>query len=102
MGTSKKGEDVFSSLHREIDRVFDEVTHREHWPFPAALTKGGKLSRRINVSEVENEIEITAELPGLEEKDLGEFQMKLSAFAVRADVGEATKERPLLTRSGST
>ena len=30
-----KGGDVFSNLHRQIDRVFDDFTHGEHWPFAA-------------------------------------------------------------------
>jgi len=69
-GKSKKGDDIFSSLHREIDRVFDEFTHGEHWPFATALTNDGKRSPRINVSEADKEIEITAELPGVEENDI--------------------------------
>ncbi|MDH3579861.1 MAG: Hsp20/alpha crystallin family protein [Hyphomicrobiales bacterium] len=69
-GTPKKDDDLFSSLHHQIDRVFDEFTHGEHWPFPTAHTKNGKLSPRIDVSETDKEIEVTADLPGVEEKDI--------------------------------
>lgn len=69
-GASKKGEDVFSTLHREIDRVFDDFSHSDHWPFQATRTKNGKLSLRVDVSETDKEIEVVAELPGVEEKDI--------------------------------
>jgi len=60
----------FFSLQREIDRLFDDFGRG----FPA-LTRfgngnGGKLMPSIDVVETDKEIEITAELPGLEEKDV--------------------------------
>ena len=65
-----KGGDVFSNLHRQIDRVFDDFTQGEHWPFAALTTGNGKLTPRVNVSETDKEIEITAELPGVEENQI--------------------------------
>lgn len=60
----------FSSLHREIDRLFDDFARG----FPALSNfgngNGGKLMPSIDVVETDKEIEITAELPGLEEKDV--------------------------------
>ena len=54
----------FTSLQREIDRVFADFTRG--WP-----TLGGfQVAPRIDVTEREKEIAITAELPGLEEKDV--------------------------------
>ena len=69
-GDKNKGSDVFSSLHREIDRVFDDFTHGEHWPFRALSAGNGKLSPDIDVSETDKNIEVTAELPGVDEKDV--------------------------------
>jgi HSP20 family protein len=65
-----KGGDVFSNLHRQIDRVFDDFTQGGHWPFPGLSAGNGKLTPRVNVSETEKEIEVTAELPGVEEKQI--------------------------------
>lgn len=65
-----KGVDVFSNLHRQIDRVFDDFSQRGHWPFQAMSSDNGKLTPRVNVSESDKEIEITAELPGVEEKQI--------------------------------
>lgn len=69
-GTSRKGEDVFSTLHREIDRVFDDFTHGDHWPFHTTQAKDGQLPLLADVSETDKEIEVVAELPGVEEKDI--------------------------------
>ena len=65
-----KGGDVFSNLHRQIDRVFDDFTHGSHWPFPVAASGNGKLTPRVDVSETDTEIEVTAELPGVEEEQI--------------------------------
>jgi HSP20 family protein len=59
----------FGPLHREIDRLFDD--------FARSLTASGPqgqglstLVPRLDVTETDNEIEITAEMPGLERKDV--------------------------------
>lgn len=58
----------FMSLQREIDRLFDDFTRG----FPAMPTFGNvqALMPSIDVTESDKEIEITVELPGLEEKDV--------------------------------
>jgi HSP20 family protein len=55
---------VFTSLQREIDHLFDDFTRR----LPAFSSDD--LLPSIDVIETDKEIEITAELPGLEEKDV--------------------------------
>lgn len=60
----------FMSLQREIDRVFDDFARG----FPSITAFGGNgastLIPSIDVTETDKEIEITTELPGLEEKDV--------------------------------
>jgi HSP20 family protein len=54
----------FDTLQREIDRLFDDFGRGSpglHAP---------NLTSTIDVTETDKEIEITAELPGLEEKDV--------------------------------
>ncbi|HXX09425.1 MAG TPA: Hsp20/alpha crystallin family protein [Pseudolabrys sp.] len=55
----------FMSLQREIDRLFDDFSRG----LPA-FTGTGALMPSMDVTETDKEIEITAELPGLEEKDV--------------------------------
>src|SRR5215475_15139609 len=59
----------FWSLQREIDRLFDDFT-RGFPSFSTAATGGQELLPAMDVTETNNEIELTAELPGLEEKDV--------------------------------
>jgi HSP20 family protein len=62
-----RNDNPFMSLQREIDRLFDDFTRG----FPAFSTGGGnELLPSVDVTETDKQIEITAELPGLEEKDV--------------------------------
>jgi HSP20 family protein len=57
----------FMSLQREIDRLFEDFTRG----FPTITGSGATaLMPNMDVTETDKEIEITAELPGLEEKDV--------------------------------
>jgi HSP20 family protein len=62
-----RSDNPFISLQREIDRLFDNFTQG----FPALSTGGAaELLPNLDVTETDKQIEITAELPGLEEKDV--------------------------------
>jgi HSP20 family protein len=54
----------FLSLQREVEQLFDDFTRG--WPTVGA----GELMPSTDVTENDKEIQITAELPGLEEKDV--------------------------------
>jgi HSP20 family protein len=53
-----------TALQQEIDRLFEGFGHG------FSATSASPLLPSMDVSETEKEIEITAELPGLEEKDV--------------------------------
>lgn len=56
------------SLRREVDRMFDEFWRDFELP---RWTDGNHLiATRVDVSEDDKEVQVTAELPGLEEKDV--------------------------------
>jgi len=62
----------FAALHREMERLFEDFTRG--WP---TLTRGwpamgttAETMPSMDVVETEREIEVTAELPGLTEKDV--------------------------------
>jgi HSP20 family protein len=57
---------LFTSLQREIDRVFDDFTRG----WPSFHTASADLRPRMDIAETDKDIEISAELPGLDEKDV--------------------------------
>jgi len=60
--------DPFHAMRREMNRMFDEM-----WPdfdLPLLGRGDGGFEPRVDVSETEKEVLVTAELPGMEEKDV--------------------------------
>ncbi len=65
--------DPFLSLHREVNRLFDDVFRGFDSRLPALgrfSSIGGGGWPNVEVSDDEKEIRVTAEVPGLEEKDI--------------------------------
>ncbi len=58
--------DSFHSLHEEIDRVFNDFSKG----VPAAFGKAGDRFPAIDVSETDKAVDITAELPGVDDGDV--------------------------------
>jgi HSP20 family protein len=73
----------FSALQQEIDRLFDGFS-RGFSGFPAR-----EMMPSMDLSETDKEIEITAELPGLEEKDI-QLNVADNVLTIR---GEKKNER---------
>jgi HSP20 family protein len=72
---------LFGSLHREVDRLFDEFSRG----FGTIDTQGSaNLVPSINVSETDKAIEITAEMPGLERKDV-EVSLEDNVLTIRGE-----------------
>jgi HSP20 family protein len=86
----------FTSLRREIDRLFED--------FGRGLPSFGKLELMpsMDVTETDKEIEVTAELPGLEEKDV-EINYADGVLTIRgekkAEKEEKDKTHHLIERS---
>jgi HSP20 family protein len=69
----RREEDPFYAFRREMDRVFDDFFGGGYGltPFRGGFMESfGDFSPRVDVTENEKEVRITAELPGLEEKDI--------------------------------
>ncbi|WBQ19189.1 Hsp20/alpha crystallin family protein [Sphingobium yanoikuyae] len=62
--------DPLLSLHREVNRLFDDVFHGFGVPSPGSLERGLSWPN-IELAETDKEIAVTAELPGLDEEDVG-------------------------------
>jgi HSP20 family protein len=68
---SRPGGDPFLSLHREMNRLFDDVLRGVGLPAAGGQTGGTNLfAPQRDVSETDNEIRITAELPSVNETDI--------------------------------
>jgi HSP20 family protein len=81
----------FWSLQREIDRLFDDFTRG----FPTFSSAGGQeLMPAMDVTETDTEIEVSAELPGLEEKDV-QINVADNVLTIR---GEKKSERDEKTK----
>jgi HSP20 family protein len=66
------GENPLLALHREVNRLFDDVVRGFDPRLPAAwpLASWSAGWPSVEVSETDKELRVTAELPGLEEKDI--------------------------------
>jgi HSP20 family protein len=88
----------FLSLQREVERLFDDFTRG----FPAFGNAKLDLLPSMDVTETDKEIEITAELPGLEEKDV-QINVADNLLTIRgekkAEKEEKDKNHRLIERS---
>lgn len=69
---NKSDYDPFRSLQREIDQVFNDFSRALR---PIVTTENGsdgllRLAPRVDISETETAMEVTAELPGVEDGDI--------------------------------
>lgn len=64
------GEDPFTAVRREMDRLFDEMSRNFGLPRGIWGGEGGGASLRLDVKETDQAIEVHAELPGVDEKDV--------------------------------
>jgi len=62
-----RGTDPFTDLRREMDRLFDDFTKGRALP---ATSGAGFLTPKVNVAESDAGLEVTAELPGIDQKDI--------------------------------
>src|SRR5690606_731588 len=60
--------DPFTAMRRDMDRLFEDFSRS--MSLPAGFSGTGMLSPKVNASETKKGLEITAELPGIDEKDI--------------------------------
>jgi HSP20 family protein len=75
------GSDLFTSLQREIDQVFKDFGRG----LPAWAGEGkAAVSMKLNMAETDKAIEVTAELPGVDVKDI-DVQLKHGMLTIRGE-----------------
>jgi HSP20 family protein len=80
-----RGDDPFRSLFQEVQKTFEDFSRRT----PFARFSSDMLSPKIDVAESKDAIEVTAELPGVDEKDV-EVTLADDVLTIR---GEKKTER---------
>jgi HSP20 family protein len=97
--TVRRGEEFnpFLTLHREMNRVFDDVFRG----FDLAPFGTDRLFDRamgwpnIEVSETDKDIKVTAELPGLEEKDV-QLELANGVLSIKGEKKTETEDKERL------
>jgi HSP20 family protein len=92
----RRGEDPFLTLHREMNRLFDEVFRGfDLSPFGSHrfFDRGGWPN--IEVSETDKEVKVIAELPGLDEKDV-QVELADGVLAIRGERRTETEDKDRL------
>ena len=94
-GVFRTGErNPFLSLHREVNRLFDEALRGFGGNLPslpgASAFGGGWPS--VEISDGEKEIRVTAEVPGLEEKDI-EVLLDDGVLTLRGEKRSETEDK---------
>jgi len=95
----RRGEEQhpFVTLHREMNRLFDDAFRGfDFTPFGTdRFFDRGMGWPNIEISETEKEVKVTAELPGLEEKDV-EIQLANGALTIRGEKNTETEDNERL------
>ena len=98
-----EGWDLLTSLHDEADRLFREFSR--HWPAGPLSARGRALlapfgdlpsvlrsgAPAIDIVDLEKEIQVRAELPGMEEKDI-EVEISDDVLTIRGEKKEEREE----------
>jgi HSP20 family protein len=102
-GENTGSKEPFRALQTEIDRLFNDFT--SDFPPIANWNGNGRLMPRLDVAETETALEVLAELPGVDEKDIdvtiSDDILKIKAEK-KSDNEEKTKDYHIVERSYGT
>lgn len=96
--TVRRSEDVnpFLALHREMNRLFDDVFRGFNAPFGSdRLFDRVANWPNVELSETDKEIKVTAELPGLDEKDV-QVELANGVLAISGEKKTETEDKDRL------
>lgn len=85
--------DPIAEFRRELDRLFDDCFGDFDWPLPELA--GGPLQAtwpKVNIAESDKDVVVTAELPGVEERDVS-VQLDGDLLTLSGTVDDAQTER---------
>jgi HSP20 family protein len=83
--------DPFTALQSEMNRMFEQF-NKDFQLAPLDAGALAKWSPKVNVAETEKEIQVTAELPGVEEKDV-EVTIDGNALTIKGEKKAEKEEK---------
>ncbi len=86
--------DLFADFRREMDRLFEDFIGALEWPVTDASGGPGFPTRwpRLNVAEADKEIVVTAELPGVNERDVN-VELDGDRLTLKGEIWDEREER---------
>jgi HSP20 family protein len=85
--------DAFQNLRHSMNRLFDDFTFG--WNVPAMFEKTSAIYMpRVNVEETQNQLVYTAELPGIDSKDI-EVNLVRDSLVIKGEKKEEKEERTI-------
>ena len=94
-----RDQDPFMSLHREMNRLVDDMFRGFGSRLPSMLSSAGSGWPSVEISETDKEIRVTAEIPGMEEKDI-ELLLDDGVLTLRGDDSRIHRSRHCLCGRG--
>ncbi len=76
--------DPFMTLHREMNRLFDDVFRGFDIPSTSGMSRMGAVWPHMEVVDTDKDLRISAELPGMEDKDV-EVLMNDGVLTIRGE-----------------
>jgi len=87
------GESPFLALHRDMNRLFDDVFRDFGTSFPMTVPPAFAAGwPSVEMSETDTEIKVTAEVPGLEQKDV-EVLLADGGLVIRGEKRSDTEDK---------
>ena len=84
----------FVALHRQVNRLFDDVFREFDPPAPFAGPFWSANWPNVEVSETDKELRVVAEVPGIEEKDI-EVLLDDGTLTLRGEKTSETEDKDL-------
>jgi HSP20 family protein len=89
----REGFSPFMTLHREMDRLFDEALR--DFDFSPFRSQQGMGWPSIEVTQTDKDVKVIAELPGLDEKDV-QVELAHGLLAIRGEKKTETEDKDRL------
>lgn len=93
----REEQNPFMTLHREMNRLFDDVFSGFGLASRSPMLMEGRFSwPRIELAESDHALKVTAELPGLEEKDV-QVELANGVLVIRGEKAESNGDGKLFS-----